>query len=156
MILFTLQCEHDHRFESSFKSSEDYERLCELGLIECAMCGSKAVRKSVMAPSILSAKRRGGETLAGAGKAEAASNPAIAHGPELVESAHEMARKLRERLNSAKNVGWQFASEARAIHYGEKEEAPIYGRAQPDEVKELLGEGIAVAPLPFDPGAQGN
>jgi hypothetical protein len=35
------------------------------------------------------------------------------------------------------------------MHYGEKEAESIHGQATLSEAKELLEEGIAVAPLPF-------
>ena len=34
------------------------------------------------------------------------------------------------------------------MHYGESEERGIYGEASVDEAKELIEEGIKVAPLP--------
>mgnify|MGYP000253554231 CR=1 FL=1 len=43
----------------------------------------------------------------------------------------------------------KFAEEARAIHYGEKEERDIYGEATLSEVKELVEEEIPVAPVPM-------
>lgn len=72
---------------------------------------------------------------------------------QLLKSAIEAAK---ENLKGAKNVGWQFAKEARAIHYGDKEEKPIYGRTEPNEAIELIKEGIQIAPLPFDPDAKDN
>ncbi len=51
---------------------------------------------------------------------------------------------------NAENVGRDFPEEARKIHYGETEERPIYGEASLDEAKELIEEGVNVAPLPPD------
>ena len=51
---------------------------------------------------------------------------------------------------NAENVGRKFPEEARKIHYGETEERPIYGEASLEEAKELIEEGIDVAPLPPD------
>lgn len=65
-------------------------------------------------------------------------------------------KAAKESLKGAKNVGWQFAKEARAIHYGDKEDKPIYGRTEPKEAIELIKEGINIAPLPFDPDAKDN
>ena len=47
-------------------------------------------------------------------------------------------------------VGNKFADEARAIHYGEKEEKPIIGKASLDEAKDLAEEGIPFIPLPWN------
>lgn len=46
------------------------------------------------------------------------------------------------------NVGDQFSEEARRIHYGETEKRDIYGEATLPQVKELVDEGVEVAPLP--------
>jgi len=51
---------------------------------------------------------------------------------------------------NADYVGPNFAEEARKIHYGESEERHIYGEATPEEAKELVEEGVDVAPLPPD------
>lgn len=51
---------------------------------------------------------------------------------------------------NAEYVGPQFAEEARKIHYGESEERHIYGEATLKEARELIEEGVDVAPLPPD------
>ena len=48
-------------------------------------------------------------------------------------------------------VGDAFAEEARRIHYGETEHRDIYGEATLDEARELIEEGVEVAPLPLTP-----
>ncbi len=52
--------------------------------------------------------------------------------------------------DNADYVGPNFAEEARKIHYGEAEHRHIYGEASLDEAKELVEEGVDVAPLPPD------
>ena len=52
---------------------------------------------------------------------------------------------------NAEYVGPRFAEEARKIHYGEADERHIYGESNNSEVKELVDEGIDVAPFPVDP-----
>ena len=39
--------------------------------------------------------------------------------------------------------------QARKIHYGEKDDKPIYGEATEKESKELINEGITLVKLPF-------
>jgi len=51
---------------------------------------------------------------------------------------------------NADYVGPRFPEEARKIHYGEVEERQIYGEASLKDVKELIEEGVDVAPLPPD------
>ena len=40
--------------------------------------------------------------------------------------------------------------EARKIHYGEKEDKPIYGEATEKESKDLIEEGVPLIRLPFE------
>ncbi|HWA30210.1 MAG TPA: DUF1178 family protein, partial [Rhizomicrobium sp.] len=69
-------------------------------------------------------------------------------------------RKMRQYMTglrkyveeNAENVGEKFPEEARKIHYGEKDERPIYGQASLEEAADLVEEGIDVAPLPPDLG----
>jgi hypothetical protein len=57
--------------------------------------------------------------------------------------------KVRKHVESNFDyVGDKFADEARAIHYGEKEEREIYGETSIDDAVELIEEGINVEPLP--------
>ncbi len=51
---------------------------------------------------------------------------------------------------NADYVGPKFPEEARKIHYGESEERHIYGEATLKEAKELIEEGVDIAPLPPD------
>ena len=51
---------------------------------------------------------------------------------------------------NAEYVGPRFPEEARKIHYGETDEKHIYGEASLQDVKELVEEGVDIAPLPPD------
>ena len=48
-----------------------------------------------------------------------------------------------------KNVGNNFAEEARAIHNGEAPERTIHGKTSLTEAKSLTEEGIPIIPLPW-------
>jgi hypothetical protein len=54
------------------------------------------------------------------------------------------------------DVGDAFAKEARAIHEGRAEDRGIYGQATPTEVRDLVEDGIRVAPLPPAPKAKSD
>lgn len=60
-----------------------------------------------------------------------------------------LAEAQKKALEKSDWVGRDFAPTARAIYYGEEEERPIYGESSPDEARQLLEEGIDIAPLPF-------
>ena len=54
MIKYTLTCNKGHQFESWFSDSKSFEKLKKEGLLECAICSSKEIEKSLMAPRITS------------------------------------------------------------------------------------------------------
>jgi hypothetical protein len=64
----------------------------------------------------------------------------------------EKLKELRDHVTkNADYVGEQFPELARQMHYDEIEHRSIYGEAKPDEVKELIEEGVGVQPLPVLP-----
>ncbi len=68
---------------------------------------------------------------------------------EALAMMNEAAQTIRKEIEEKCDyVGEKFADEARAIHYGEKEERAIYGEASLTEAKELHDEGVTIAPLP--------
>ncbi len=54
MIVYKLQCAHEHEFEEWFTSGSEYERLAGKKKIKCPRCGDKNVTKALMAPSVTS------------------------------------------------------------------------------------------------------
>ena len=129
MIAYQLQCRNGHAFEGWFPDSMAFDAQQADGKLVCPNCNSRKVEKAVMAPAI-------------AGKAREAAE------------ARAAVRALRQKmLADAEHVGSAFPEEARRIHYGESDERAIYGEASGDEVRSLLEEGVAVAPLPPDPDA---
>ncbi|MEM6594757.1 MAG: DUF1178 family protein [Pseudomonadota bacterium] len=130
MIRYALKCGRGHSFESWFQSAEAYETLQAAGHVSCAVCGSNAVTKAVMAPPV-----RSGE-----------ASQAVQSKPEADLTA------LRKNIEeNATYVGGSFAKEARAMHLGDSPERAIWGEAKPAEAKALLEDGVPVAPLPFMP-----
>ena len=133
MIRYALICEHEHEFEGWFGASDDFDAQSAQGLLECPLCGSRAVRKQIMAPAVAGTKRRG------------ADDPPTANRQMMMEVMSRVRRHVEETFDY---VGDTFASEARAIHEGKSEERGIYGEATPTEVKALVDDGVPVAPLP--------
>ena len=133
MIRYALACEHDHAFEAWFGSSDDYDDQAARGLVECPFCGSRQVRKQVMAPAVTGTKKTAG-----------------APPPELQAVMMQAMGKLRRHVEENFDyVGDRFAEEARRRHEEDEAEGRgIYGEAKPDEVKALIEDGVPVAPLP--------
>ena len=48
---------------------------------------------------------------------------------------------------NCEDVGDKFATEVRAMHYGDKEERNIHGTASYEDTSKLIDEGINVLPL---------
>jgi hypothetical protein len=135
MILYNLICDHAHEFEGWFRDSAAFDDQAASGALSCPACGSAKIEKAVMAPAISGAKK---------------SSLTAAETTKLRQFATGL-RKYVEK--NADYVGADFPEEARKIHYGESEERHIYGEATLEEAKELLEEGVDVAPLPPDPDA---
>ena len=133
MIKYTLNCNNGHEFDSWFSSSDSFEKLKKNGLLECSLCSSKIVEKSLMAPSITPESEKKKETLVSAQSA-------------LEKEIKALKHKIR---TTAEDVGENFPSEARAMHYGEKEEKPIIGKTSLAEAKDLAKEGIPFVPVPW-------
>lgn len=146
MIVFDLECRlAGHRFEGWFASSDDFTRQQETGLLACPQCGSPDIAKAPMAPNL---GRKGNQVqTASASPSRPVSNEKLP--PEAVKMMKALAKMQAEAIKDSRWVGDNFAEQSRAMHYGEKEAESIHGQATLAEAKELLEEGIAVAPLPF-------
>ena len=130
MIRYTLNCNNGHQFDSWFSDSASFEKLREKGHLECAICSSKKVEKSLMAPVVNPKKK---ETL-------------LSKQSALEKEIKALKKKIK---TTATDVGENFPTEARAMHYGEKEEKPIIGKTSVDEARDLAEEGIPFIPLPW-------
>ncbi|MEM7700514.1 MAG: DUF1178 family protein [Pseudomonadota bacterium] len=152
MIVFDLHCEHGHRFEGWFGSSEDYESQLARGLVECPECGTKQISKAPMAPAVppKGNTRSDAPVPAPVGEQCEAAPLANREMPAEVQQAMEkLAEAQTKALKNSTFVGEDFAKQSREMHYGERDEAPIHGQATLKEAKELVDEGVPVAPLPF-------
>lgn len=168
MIVFDLECRTGaHRFEGWFASSEEFARQQGRGLVACPTCGSVDVVKGVMAPNLGRKGNQLPEPIVRRDPATPARPPApaslpvaapIAAGvtnagpplpPEAIALFQAMAATQAEALKTSRWVGNDFADSARAMHYGETEHEAIHGQATADEARELMDEGIDVAPILF-------
>jgi hypothetical protein len=68
--------------------------------------------------------------------------------PEAVKQALALlAAKQAQMLEKSEWVGTAFADRARAMHLGDEPASQIHGQASIAEARDLIDEGIAVAPL---------
>ena len=134
MIKYNLICRHEHDFEAWFSNSADYDAQREKRQVQCPHCGSTKVEKAIMAPNVSTSRKK---------------EIAKSKRQETMAMVNAAAQKIRNEIEEKCDyVGDKFADEARAIHYGEKDERPIYGEASSKEAAELREEGVAIAPLP--------
>ena len=134
MIKYTLNCKNGHQFDSWFSDSGSFEKLKKKGHLECVICSSREVEKSLMVPSINPGSDEKQKTL-------------ISAQSDIEKEIRDLKHKIK---TTATDVGENFSTEARAMHYGEKEEKPIIGKASLDEAKDLAEEGIPFIPLPWN------
>lgn len=162
MIRYTLLCEREHGFESWFRDSAAYDRLAASDQVACPSCGSTAVRKALMMPSVLTSRTKpaaGHTPTEGAAPPSPAAEAMPTTEPHPVALMDERAQQLRAMMRevhrrvteTADNVGRAFAAEARAIHEGDAPARSIFGEASRDEVASLLEDGISLLPMPVLP-----
>lgn len=133
MIVYNLRCRNSHEFEGWFRDSVAFDEQSKSGKLTCPVCDSRKVEKAIMAPAVSGAKK------------------SAAMAPEDAKKMRHFMTGLRKYVQeNADYVGPNFAEEARKIHYGETEHRHIYGEASIEEAKELVEEGVDVAPLPPD------
>lgn len=149
MISYSLKCAAAHDFDSWFRASADYDRLQAAGQIMCPVCGSVDVSKTLMAPAIRPAR---GQVAAPPAQPEAGG--ALSKPGSAVEEAFAAMRRQVEE--NSDYVGLNFAAEARQMHDGTLPARAIYGEAKPEEARQLIEDGVPVAPLPFMPRRKTN
>ena len=123
MIKYKLICKDcNNYFDSWFSSSKEYEKLKKKNFLNCYICDSINVQKTLMSPNVLTLKNK-----------------------SKINIEDDKYKKIKKRINEyqkfiQKNfnyVGENFAYEARSIHYKNKKKSKgIYGSATKEELKE--------------------
>lgn len=132
MIVYNLRCKNSHEFEGWFKDSAAFDAQAKSSRLLCPVCDTRKVEKAIMAPAVSGAKK---------------STVTVDEAKKMRQFMTGLRKYVQE---NADYVGPKFAEEARKIHYGESEDRHIYGEATLEEAKELVEEGVDVAPLPPD------
>ena len=134
MILYKLICkECNNIFDSWFSNSKEYEKLKKIKYLNCHICDSRKVEKTLMAPNILNSsdlKRRDTHKI-----------------KEIKSKLREFKKFIKDNF---KYVGDNFAHEARSIHYDpKKKKKAIYGKVSREEIQDLKQEGIKIEEFPW-------
>ena len=136
MIKYKLSCKNcEISFDSWFASSKEYEKLKKKNLLNCHVCNSRKVEKSLMAPKLI-------------------NKPISKSFDNQNLKLKKISNKIKEYQKFIKNnfefVGKNFAYEARSIHYNvKKNNKGIYGTATKEEIKELKEEGVKTEIIPW-------
>ena len=174
MIKYQLICDLSHEFEGWFQTSAAFDAQKQSELVTCPVCGSADVRRALMTPNLASPKRRRGSSADNISNSNASvtgthgapSSPfdrtnspgsrdvasgVSTNGAEIGEAVAQL-RQLQRRIKAEyRDVGTEFAAEARKIHYGETAPENIYGRSSDEEREALADEGIDVVAMPWLP-----
>ena len=136
MIKYRLVCKDcETTFDSWFSSSKEYERLKKKNFLNCHICNSLSVEKTLMSPSVFMPKNY------------SKTDNQI----QKYKKTKEVISRYQEFIKKNFNyVGENFAYEARSVHYKNKKASKgIYGTATKEDLRELKEEGIETEVIPW-------
>tara|TARA_B110001452_G_C14916378_1_gene320390 strand:- start:98 stop:559 length:462 start_codon:yes stop_codon:yes gene_type:complete len=150
MIKYKLKCKSPYCSEQSdfdgwFQNIEAFEKQMNLGLINCPICGSENILKSLTAPSLKKIQN---------------SNKRISieeiekntFGYEKFKNITTILRSITKEIKENSTfVGDDFVNQARSMNKGTIEKKSIYGNGTKQEIEELKDEGIDVINIPWTP-----
>jgi hypothetical protein len=150
MIRYALRCDRDHSFESWFSDMASFDMQAKRGFVVCPICQSSRVTRDIMAPRIVTSRKKAAAPDTLPAVAASATMEAVFDGDAA--AMREMVRGFRKFVtDNTEDVGKAFAEESRKMHYGEVDSRAIRGEATGEDVRELLEEGISILPLPVLP-----
>ena len=136
MIKYKLICKNcEVTFDSWFSSSIEYEKLKKKKFLNCHICNSLNVEKTLMSPNVFKSK----------------NNVKVDTSSSKYKGIKKTISKYQEFIKKNFDyVGENFAYESRSIHYNNKKPTKgIYGTATKEDLKELKEEGIDAEMIPW-------
>ena len=120
MIKYKLICNNcEINFDSWFASSIEYENLKKKKLLVCHYCNSQKVEKTLMAPQLISTKKKSKE------------NFDTTKYYNIKKTMKDYQKFIKEHC---KYVGKNFAYEARSIHYEKKRKTKEFMVVPPNKI----------------------
>ena len=153
MIKYKLNCKStycsgENEFDGWFKSIEVYENQKKQGLINCPICGSDKVVKSLTTPSLKTNKNQNSEDQNKNYITPTSKRNFLAH--ENLDNISTILRTLKKEVQKNSSfVGNEFVSQVRSMKEGKIREKPIHGHGSNEEIQELRDEGIDVVNIPW-------
>ena len=153
MIKYQLKCKssfcsNEKEFDGWFKSIEAYENQKVQNLINCPICGSDNVVKSLTTPSLKINKNKTSDNKNKQYKNLKNNVNFLAN--ENPDNISTLLRTLKKEVQKNSTfVGYEFVSQVRSMKEGKIKEKPIHGQATNKEIQELSDEGIDVVNIPW-------
>ena len=136
MIKYRLICKDcETTFDSWFSSSKEYERLKKKYFVNCHICNSVSVEKTLMSPTVFMSK----------------NVSKIDSQIQKYKKTKKVILKYQQFIKKNFDyVGENFAYEARSLYYKNKKASKgIYGTSTKEDLKELKEEGIEAEIIPW-------
>ena len=150
MIKYQLKCKsgfciNEKEFDGWFQSIEAYEKQKLQRLINCPICGSDEVVKSLTTPNLKINKNK---ISADIDKNPKNKSKFLVN--ETSENISTLLRTLKKEIQkNSTYVGNEFVSQVRSMKEGKIKEKPIHGQGTNKEIQELRDEGIDVVNIPW-------
>jgi hypothetical protein len=136
MIKYRLFCKDcETIFDSWFSASKEYERLKKKKFLNCHICNSLNIEKTLMSPSVSVSNK----------------NSKPDKQTQKYKETMKIISKYQEFIKKNFDyVGENFTYEARSAHYKSKKAIKgIYGTATKEDLRELKEEGVKVNIIPW-------
>ena len=136
MIKYRLFCKDcETIFDSWFSVSKEYERLKKKKFLNCHICDSLNIEKTLMSPSVSVSNK----------------NSKPDKQTQKYKETMKIISKYQEFIKKNFDyVGENFTYEARSAHYKSKKAIKgIYGTATKEDLRELKEEGVKVNIIPW-------
>ena len=154
MIKYKLKCKsrfcvNEKEFDGWFQSIEAYEKQKLQRLINCPICGSDEVVKSLTTPNLKINKNKISVDIDKKQKnSKNKKSKFLAN--ETSETISTLLRTLKKDIQkNSTYVGNEFVSQVRSMKKGKIKEKPIHGQGTNKEIQELRDEGIDVVNIPW-------
>ena len=153
MIKYKLKCisrfcSNQKEFDGWFQSIEAYENQKLHKFINCPVCGSDKIVKSLTTPNlkinknkILDNKNKQQKKLKNNGNFLSNENS---------DHISTLLRTLKKEIQkNSTYVGNEFVSQVRSMKDGKIKEKPIHGQGTTKEIQELRDDGIDIVNIPW-------
>ena len=153
MIKYQLKCKsgfcsNEKEFDGWFQSIDAYEKQKLQKLINCPICGSDKVVKTLTTPRLKINKNK---ILVDKDKEQKnPKNTSTFIANKNSENISTILRTLKKEIQkNSTYVGNEFVSQVRSMKEGKIKERPIHGQGTNKEIQELRDEGIDLVNIPW-------